>query len=299
MVTSNWKSIAHRAFGAIGHMAPTLAPTPLSRFLRVLVGHLQALVTPQAPHPLVVDLPAGPAQLLGGASPSPPGSTLGEGPQELPQLGLVIRRCRRVEALGGAVLADHPARSSFGDPEPVPQHPHGCALAVRGQKFPSASSLSIDLSSSASARSFFSRAFSRLELLEPLGVVGLHAAVLGEPAMPGRLGDLELAAHLLEVHAAGEELLALGELADDLIRRVPSSSHHWVLSCLRHDDGGDRTAQLLDHYEGLTPTRQGVNPSSTGSSVEPPVNPDRNNSFHPSTTGYAYAAQRLASSIGG
>src|SRR3546814_3556239 len=32
-----------------------------------------------------------------------------------------------------------------------------------------------------------------LELLEPLRVVGLHAAVLGEPPSPGRLRDLELA----------------------------------------------------------------------------------------------------------
>ena len=34
---------------------------------------------------------------------------------------------------------------------------------------------------------------------------------------------------------------------------MPSSSHQWVLSCHRHDDGDDRTAQLLDHYEGLIP----------------------------------------------
>ena len=26
-----------------------------------------------------------------------------------------------------------------------------------------------------------------------------------------------------------------------------------VLSCPRHDDGDDQTAQLLDHYEGLSP----------------------------------------------
>jgi hypothetical protein len=29
-----------------------------------------------------------------------------------------------------------------------------------------------------------------LEFFEPIGVVGLHAAVLGKPAMPGRLSDL-------------------------------------------------------------------------------------------------------------
>ena len=39
--------------------------------------------------------------------------------------------------------------------------------------------------------------------------------------MPRRLGDLEMAAHLLEVLAGRQELVALGELADDLLRRVP------------------------------------------------------------------------------
>src|SRR3546814_19273122 len=38
MVWSNWKSMAHRAFGAMRLMEPTLAPTPMSLFLRVLVG---------------------------------------------------------------------------------------------------------------------------------------------------------------------------------------------------------------------------------------------------------------------
>ena len=31
-VTSNWKSIAHRAFGRIGHIAPTATPMPVRRF---------------------------------------------------------------------------------------------------------------------------------------------------------------------------------------------------------------------------------------------------------------------------
>ena len=54
-------------------------------------------------------------------------------------------------------------------------------------------------------------------------------------------------------HATSQKLLAFSELADDLLRRMPSSSHQWVLSCPRHDDGDDRTAQLLDHYKGLIP----------------------------------------------
>lgn len=60
-----------------------------------------------------------------------------------------------------------------------------------------------------------------LELLEPFRVGGFHAAVLGQPPVPRRLGDLEMSAHLVELSARREELVALGELADDLIRRVP------------------------------------------------------------------------------
>src|SRR5690606_32743412 len=109
---------------------------------------------------LVVDPVAGPAELFGGAPPPPPRSAFGEVTQPLPQPRLVGSRFGRLEALGGAVLADHRACSSFGDPEPIAQHHHRAAPTVRGQKFPSAISLSIALSSSASARSFFRRVFS-------------------------------------------------------------------------------------------------------------------------------------------
>ena len=48
------------------------------------------------------------------------------------------------------------------------------------------------------ATSFFNRAFSRLEFFEPFGLVGLHPAVLGKPAMRRRLTDLQVPAHLIE-----------------------------------------------------------------------------------------------------
>ena len=89
------------------------------------------------------------------------------------------------------------------------------------------------------------------EFFEPLGVVSLHPAVLRESACPRRFGDPELAADLLDVRAASQQLVAIGEFADDLLGRVPSSRHLWVLSCIRHDDGRDQTAQPLDHYKGL------------------------------------------------
>jgi hypothetical protein len=55
------------------------------------------------------------------------------------------------------VLTDHPARPPLRDPEPFAQHAHRVAPTVRGQKFPSASSLSIALSNSASASNRFNR----------------------------------------------------------------------------------------------------------------------------------------------
>ncbi len=60
-----------------------------------------------------------------------------------------------------------------------------------------------------------------LEFLESFRVVGLHPAVLGDPAMPRRVGDLQVTADLVEFLAGPEELVALGQLADDLIRRMP------------------------------------------------------------------------------
>jgi hypothetical protein len=39
--------------------------------------------------------------------------------------------------------------------------------------------------------------------------------------MPRRLSDLQVPAHLVEFLAGPEEFVALGELADDLIRRMP------------------------------------------------------------------------------
>jgi len=38
--------------------------------------------------------------------------------------------------------------------------------------------------------------------------------------MPGRLGDLQVPAHRVEFLTRGEQFVALGELADDLVRRV-------------------------------------------------------------------------------
>jgi hypothetical protein len=84
----------------------------------------------------------------------------GDAAQPAAQLLLLAPGRPPREALGGAVLPNDVAGPPLRHPEPLPQRVDRTAAAVRGQKFPSASSLSIALSSSASASSFFNRAFS-------------------------------------------------------------------------------------------------------------------------------------------
>ena len=73
---------------------------------------------------------------------------------------LLVRTCQQRTALGGAMLAGDPARATLGHPEAGLQVPNGPAAPLRGQKFPSASSLSMSMSSAWLATSFLSRAFS-------------------------------------------------------------------------------------------------------------------------------------------
>jgi hypothetical protein len=57
------------------------------------------------------------------------------------------------------------------------------------------------------------RVVARCEFFEPFGLVGLHAVVLGKPALPRRFSDLQVPAHLSQLLAGPEEFVALGELA--------------------------------------------------------------------------------------
>ena len=91
----------------------------------------------------------------------------------------------------------------------------------------SASSLSIAFSSSASARSFLRRAFL-LQLSQPFGLLGLHAAVLLLPAVVVRLGHLNGAADVGDGLALGDQLLSGLELADDLLGCVADAFHGGV-----------------------------------------------------------------------
>jgi hypothetical protein len=109
---------------------------------------------------LVVDPPALCPGGDGCTAPAPAWPPLRERAEERAQRELLGVGRGRVESLGGAGLADDAARPAFGDPEPHLEPPDGTSTAVRGQKFPSASSFSIALSSSASASNLFRRAFS-------------------------------------------------------------------------------------------------------------------------------------------
>jgi hypothetical protein len=60
-----------------------------------------------------------------------------------------------------------------------------------------------------------------LELLQALSLIGLHPAVLVPPPVPRRLGDLQMLEHPRQFGTSAELPLALPQLADDLLRRMP------------------------------------------------------------------------------
>ncbi len=64
-----------------------------------------------------------------------------------------------------------------------------------------------------------------LELLQLLGVVGLHPAVLVPPAVEGLLRNLQVLGHCGDVGAIGLEALSLSEFPNDLLGGVPASLH--------------------------------------------------------------------------
>src|SRR5438034_4356776 len=62
-----------------------------------------------------------------------------------------------------------------------------------------------------------------LQLLQPLRVVGLQAAVLEPPTMKRLLRHLELLRHEGDLLALPEQPVGLPQLPDDLLRRMPAS----------------------------------------------------------------------------
>ena len=121
---------------------------------------LQAFLAPEPLHPLVVHAPALSPEQAVGHPPAPADVLSSDLAETMPQLSLLDRDDLGRMALSAAVLAYHPADLPLGCPVTLLQNRDGPPAALRAQKFPSARSLSIAFSSSASAKSFLSRAFS-------------------------------------------------------------------------------------------------------------------------------------------
>src|SRR5829696_3395368 len=88
-----------------------------------------------------------------------------------------------------------------------------------------------------------------LQLPQLLGLAGLHPAILGPPAVPGRLADLQHPQHFSEVLAVVQQTLALADFPDCLLRGVPVSLHVIVLLPTVWAIG---LSQRLDQLQGLT-----------------------------------------------
>src|SRR5690606_3687375 len=97
-----------------------------------------------------------------------------------------------------------------------------------------------------------------LQLLEPLGLLGLHAPVLVPPAAVGRLADLQLLEHVGDFFAGVQHRVRVTKLRHDLFRRMP-------FTLLRHRESSRRFYRLRT----LTPrgSVQGVQASDTGDSA--------------------------------
>ena len=96
------------------------------------------------------------------------------------------------------------------------------------------------LSSIASAKSFFSLAFSSSSDLQPLGVRYIHAAVLGLPLVERRAADPVLAAHIRRLRPG----LMLPQYPDDLFFGEPASA-----SC-PSPSAGDGLTHLWRRFRG-------------------------------------------------
>jgi hypothetical protein len=65
-----------------------------------------------------------------------------------------------------------------------------------------------------------------LQLLQPLGVIGFEPTELVAPPVVRLLGDLQLRAHVGDILAIGQHPIRLGQLAHNLLGRVPLPRCH-------------------------------------------------------------------------
>lgn len=80
-----------------------------------------------------------------------------------------------------------------------------------------------------------------LQLLRPLGVIGLHAAVLVSPPVVGVFGDFQALTHLDNSGSLNEPPVGLAQLAHNLLRRVVPALH---LVLLAHKGNRELTKRL-------------------------------------------------------
>lgn len=72
----------------------------------------------------------------------------------------------------------------------------------------------------------------------------------GYAPIAGRLGGLQMPKHLRQPHTLPELLLALPQLADDLLRCVPPTSRNHRLRVLPRPSSGIGLSQQMDQYPG-------------------------------------------------
>ena len=133
-------------------------PQPTS--LRLPLRHLQPLLPPDPLHPLVLHPRALDAEHVRDASVAVAAESTRESHDITSERPLVTRHFPR-PALGRLWLPEHPARSPLRRPELLTYTHHTTSSALGAQKFPSAASSRISLSSVKSAIARFRRPFSR------------------------------------------------------------------------------------------------------------------------------------------
>ncbi len=136
-----------------------IRPRTQRTFFPLFPGDFEPFSTPQTINAFGIHLPAGRLQHPADTSIPETGMLAHQFQNLLQQSGFIVSRNRLV-ALAGTRLTQNPAGFAFGNVERLLQMLDGLAFARRAYQFPSAISLSIALSSSASASSFLSRVFS-------------------------------------------------------------------------------------------------------------------------------------------
>jgi len=146
--------------GIFSLVTPHRAVNGARPLLLARVRALESFLPPEPVQPFVVHQPAFPAQQAVSHPPSPADVLSNDLPESTPELGLLDLDDPAAMALGAAVLAHHPAGKPLRNPDQGAQDLNSPAATLRAQKFSSANSLGMAVSSSDSAGSFLRREFS-------------------------------------------------------------------------------------------------------------------------------------------